>query len=102
MHVFDLLTGVAEVVAVDVEKRLDRCVETLARKNLRHYDSVLAVDLDFDVVPDVRRPVVDGQTAAVKPERIDGRLARACEAQAPQQRCRHQTPQLPVRNHGLS
>jgi hypothetical protein len=77
VDIFDLLAAVVEVIAVDVEKRVERRVEALPRKNLWGGDAVLAVDFDFDVLPAVGRAVVDRQPAAVKLKWIDGRRFRA-------------------------
>jgi len=102
VDVFDLLVRVPEMVAVNVEKGLKRRVEALSSKNLRHDDAILPVYLDLDVVPHIRRAVVDRDTVAFKPKRIDGWLARASEAQAQQDPARDEAPQPMVRNHGLS
>jgi hypothetical protein len=71
MDVFDLLATVVKVVAVDVDKRVKRDVEALAGDDCGNGDAVLAVDLDFDGVPGVRRPVGDRQPVAFKLKRID-------------------------------
>ena len=81
VDVLDLLALVVEVIAVDVEKRVERRVEPLARQNRRRHDPVLPVDQDLDAGPVVRRAVVGGEPVAVKLKRIDGRRRRAREAQ---------------------
>ena len=82
VDVLDLLMHVPEMIAVDVEKRLERRVEALPGENLRHDDPILPVDLDLDLAPRVGCAVIDREPVALKPKRIDGRRARAREAQA--------------------
>ena len=82
MYVLDLLAPVVEMIPVHVEKRVERRIEALPRENRGRLDAILAVDDDLNVVPGVRRAVVDRQPAAFKPKRIDVRRFRAREAQA--------------------
>ena len=79
VDVFNQLAAVVEVVAVDVEERVERGVEALSGKNGRRGDTVLAVNENLNVVPGFVRAVVDGQPAAVKPKWIDGRCLPAPE-----------------------
>jgi hypothetical protein len=87
MDVANLLPLVKEVIAVGVEKRVERDIELLARQDRRYRDAVLAVDLDLDAVPRIGGAVVDGETAAVKQKGFDVRWFRAREAQAQARNC---------------
>jgi len=66
MDVFDLLTFVVEVIAVDVEEGVERDVEALAGENLRLRDAVLPVDDDLDAGPGFVCPVTDAEAAGLK------------------------------------
>ena len=89
MNVFDLLPLIVEVIAVDVEERVKRHVEALAREELLRLDEILPVDLDADVFPGVFREVVDGEALALKPKRRNLRtLAARDGAQAEAQKHR--------------
>ena len=81
VDVANLLPRVIEVVAVDVEKRVERRVEPLAGLNGGRHDPVLPVDDDLDGVPAIAGAVVDGEPVAAKLKRIDGRRRRARQAQ---------------------
>ena len=83
MDVSNLLALIVEVIAVRVEKRVERDVEPLAGENLWRAHAVLPVDRDLDVRPVVFRQVVDGEAITLDPEGIDvGRLRARDGAQA--------------------
>jgi len=71
VDVSDLLSLVVKVIAVDVEKRIERRIQPLAGEHRRGGYPVLAVDLHLHVRPVVFRAVVDRQPATVKLKRID-------------------------------
>jgi len=83
MDVANLLALIVEVIAVRVEKRVERDVEPLTGQDLRRAHAVLPVDLDLDAGPVIFRQVVDGETITLDLERLDvGRFPARDGAQA--------------------
>ena len=64
VHVVDLCAGVIEMVAVGVEKRVERHVEPLPGGDRRRGNPVLPVDDDLNVFPVVLASVVNGEALA--------------------------------------
>ena len=90
MHIFDLLALIVKVVAVDVEKRVERHVEALAREDLGRLYEILPVDLNPDVFPGIFGEVADREALALKLKWRDLRcLAARGDGQAQAHRRKH-------------
>src|SRR5689334_21388232 len=77
MDVANLRASVIEMIAVHVEKCVERDVEPLPCRDLRRGNPILPVDDDLNVFPVVFRSVVNREALAFELERLDFLRLRA-------------------------